>query len=113
MLFLFVPINAYALSNDVKAVFTTGAYGAAAGTVLGLAAFPFIDTGVRTIFMGTSAGLALGLVVGIFHVTHKDDPDNPLRTVHADYETRGGFSLASHYVENRPLLRFTFEVYEF
>src|SRR5690606_28800996 len=72
-----IPCQSYALSRDVKSVFVAGAYGALGGTVLGLAAYPSTQE-ARSIFMGTSIGLYLGLVVGIYFIANRNNPDNPL-----------------------------------
>lgn len=69
--------RACALDRDVKAVIITSLYGAVAGTVLGAASYPFTQS-VRGIFMGTSLGLYLGAGAGLYHVNHRDDPENPL-----------------------------------
>jgi hypothetical protein len=69
---------ARAMDRDVRAVLAGGAYGLVGGTALGLASYPFTQR-TRNIFVGTSIGLYLGLVVGFYHVWHRDDPENPLR----------------------------------
>lgn len=76
---LIYPHSARALNRDVKAVIITGGYGILGGTVLGLASVPFTRD-ARSIFIGSSVGLYLGIAVGVFYVMHRDDPDNPLRT---------------------------------
>jgi len=68
--------KANAVSRDVWDVAKFGAYGAAIGTGAGLVSFPFTGE-AKTIFMGTSIGLYLGIIVGVFHVMNRDDPENP------------------------------------
>lgn len=57
----------HAMDKNVKAILMSGAYGMAAGTVLGLASFPFSGN-VRNVFIGTSMGLYIGLAVGLYYV---------------------------------------------
>lgn len=72
-----VPNHSQAMSRNVKSVFVAGAYGALGGTVLGLAAYPATQE-ARSIFMGTSIGLYLGIAVGIYFIANRNSPDNPL-----------------------------------
>jgi hypothetical protein len=69
--------SAHALDRDVKAVLTTSFYGAAVGTVLGLASYPF-NGNPRSIAIGTSIGLYLGIIAGFYYIGHREDPGNPL-----------------------------------
>jgi hypothetical protein len=69
--------NARALDRDVKAVLITGAYGIVGGTAIGLVSWPMTRQ-VRSIFMGSSIGLYLGLAAGIYFIQNRHDPDNPL-----------------------------------
>ena len=71
--------GAQAMSRDVKDVLTLGLYGIVAGTALGLATLPLAKSS-RAIFIGSSVGLYLGLATGFYHITHRDDPGNPLRS---------------------------------
>ncbi len=66
-----------AMSRDVRTVLTVGLYGIAAGSLLGALALPATQD-VKSIFIGSSVGLYLGLIIGIYHVNHRDDPQNPL-----------------------------------
>jgi hypothetical protein len=61
------------MDKGVRTVLIAGMYGAGAGTVLGLAAYP-ITNNVRSLFMGSSIGLYLGLALGIYLVANPDDP---------------------------------------
>ena len=49
------------------------------GTIVGAAIVPFSQN-VRTLFLGTSVGLYLGIVVGLYYVFDRYDQQNPLRT---------------------------------
>ncbi len=73
------PASSWALDRDTGAVLTLGGYGIAGGAVLGLISLPLTQN-VRSIFVGTSVGLYLGLLVGFYHVMHRDDPENPLHS---------------------------------
>src|SRR4051812_22684120 len=65
--------TAKAMDRDVQTVLTTSLYGMAVGTGLGLVSYPFAQSS-RAIFIGTVVGLYLGAIVGIYHVSHRDDP---------------------------------------
>ncbi|OFZ79238.1 MAG: hypothetical protein A2583_01120 [Bdellovibrionales bacterium RIFOXYD1_FULL_53_11] len=71
-----VPGQAHALHKDVKAVIILAAYGAVGGTAMGAVAYPFTSR-FRTVLMGTSIGLYLGIAAGVYHISHRDDPGNP------------------------------------
>jgi len=68
------PQKAFAMSSDVNTVLVAGAYGAAAGTVVGLATYPF-NRQFKGIFVGTSVGLYVGIIVGIFLASSSDSPE--------------------------------------
>lgn len=82
---ILAPTRAWALDRDVRRVLVAGGYGMAAGTVLGALSVPFTQN-VRTMFVGTSLGLYLGLVVGVYYVL---DQDNPLRLRPGDRQSGG------------------------
>lgn len=92
MLFLSVsiaPRQAGALDKDIKAVLLIGAYGMAAGTVLGLASYPFTKN-PRSVFIGTSVGLYMGIGVGFYYLWDKHNPDSPFRNPGAmGHDSRG------------------------
>jgi len=69
--------SAYAVSQDVSDVVKTSLWGAAGGTALGLVAFP-ITGEFKNIFVGSSIGLYMGIAAGLYLITHRDDPNNPL-----------------------------------
>lgn len=75
--FLAAP-PAHGWNSDQRAVMTGGLYGAIAGTLVGLITLPVSQSG-RNVFVGTSVGLYLGMVAGLYHIHHRDDPSNPLR----------------------------------
>lgn len=60
-----------------KTILTTAVYGAAVGTAVGLVTWPLTGE-VRSVFMGASVGMYMGLLVGTWHVFNLDNPDNPL-----------------------------------
>ncbi len=72
------PAPACAVSREVRTVLVTGLYGAGAGTVLGLTTYP-ITGEFRSVLMGTSVGLYLGLALGIYFISTPEDPGNPYR----------------------------------
>jgi len=77
---LAVPTRAHAeLPRDVKAVLTTSLYGLVGGTVMGVASYPLTGD-PKSIFVGSSLGLYLGIGVGIYYILNRDDPNNPLVT---------------------------------
>jgi hypothetical protein len=76
--FIARPPAARAMDRDLRAVLVAGGYGVLGGTVLGLASYP-LTRDTRSIFIGTSVGLYLGLLVGIYFVIDRDSPGNPLR----------------------------------
>lgn len=78
MAILLMPVRSFAVDRDVRAVLTTSAYGAAAGTALGLVSWPLTGK-AKNIFLGSAIGLVLGVVAGIYFISNRDDPDNPLR----------------------------------
>ena len=47
------------------------------GTAAGIAAWPF-HRQLRSVLMGTSIGLYLGIAVGIYYINNRNDPQNPL-----------------------------------
>jgi hypothetical protein len=70
--------SAQAMDSNVRAVLVAGGYGIAGGTLLGLATLP-LSQDSRSVFIGSSVGLYLGVAVGLYFISHRDDPDNPLR----------------------------------
>ena len=65
------------MDRDVRAVLTTSAYGAVIGAAAGLATWPLSGSS-RSVFIGASVGLYLGIVAGVYFITHRDDPQNPM-----------------------------------
>lgn len=53
-----------------------GIYGAVAGTGLGLISYPFSGQ-LRTVLMGSSIGLYLGMAAGGYHAQNRSSPQNP------------------------------------
>jgi hypothetical protein len=72
------PRPAAAMDRDVRSVLVGGGYGLLGGAVLGLVAYP-ITQNPRSIAVGTSIGLYLGLALGFYYVWERDNPENPLR----------------------------------
>jgi hypothetical protein len=66
------------MSRDVRAVLVISAYGLVGGTLLGLAALPF-NQDARTVFIGSSLGLYLGIAVGHYYVydRHQQEEQQP------------------------------------
>src|SRR5262249_6237596 len=81
-MFLLVEIGAarpaHALDKNIKTVFIAGGYGLLAGTAVGLITLP-LTQGIWALFIGSSVGLYLGIVIGVFHVLNRENPQNPLR----------------------------------
>jgi hypothetical protein len=69
---------AWAVDRDVKAILVGGGYGLVGGTLLGAVSLPFTQD-LRSVFIGTSVGLYLGLAVGVYYVLERDREGNPLR----------------------------------
>lgn len=70
--------SAHAWDTDKRTIVTAAEYGLVIGTLAGLLTLP-VSGSARSVFVGTSVGLYLGLLVGIYHNGHRHDPDNPLR----------------------------------
>jgi hypothetical protein len=79
LLLLIAPVQAQALSRNTSTMVTTGWYGILGGTAVGLVAWPLAGSN-RAVGIGAAVGLWLGLAVGIYHIHHRDDPGNPLRS---------------------------------
>ena len=43
---------------------------------MGLGLVPFTKE-IRTMFIGTSVGLVLGIIAGVYHINNRDNPQNP------------------------------------
>ncbi len=69
--------KANALDRDVRAVMLISVYGMAGGTALGLISLPSHQS-LRGVFMGTSVGLYVGILIGLYFIHNRDDPQNPL-----------------------------------
>ncbi len=80
LLALLVPSESHALrlNKDVKDVMVFSGYGLIGGTAVGLAILPLTQD-LRVALMGSSIGLYLGIVAGVFYVVNRTDPGNPLR----------------------------------
>jgi hypothetical protein len=89
---MLVPMRAEAMSTEMRGLFRIGAYGLVGGTALGVAAYPMTGD-LRTIFVGTSIGLYLGLAIGTIYALQPDDsPPPPWQSRHGG---RPGAGLAS------------------
>jgi hypothetical protein len=71
--------SAHAMDKDVRTVLIASGYGAVGGAVVGLVAWPLSER-AESIWIGSLVGLTLGVAVGIFHIGHRDDPQNPLNS---------------------------------
>ena len=63
-------------TSDLKTLEVFSLYGAGAGTVVGLAGVPFSKS-IKTMFVGTSVGLVLGIIAGVYHINNRNNPQNP------------------------------------
>ncbi|HLE00907.1 MAG TPA: hypothetical protein VJB59_11640 [Bdellovibrionota bacterium] len=81
-----LPVQARAIDRDVRSVLVAGGYGILGGTVLGLAAFPFTRDG-RSIAVGTSIGLYLGIAAGFYYISHREELGDSLRGERRDDAT--------------------------
>ena len=63
-------------TSDFKTLETFSLYGAGAGTLAGLVTVPFTKD-IRTMFIGTSVGLFLGIIAGFYHINNRGNPENP------------------------------------
>lgn len=63
---------AHAISRDMKSIFKAGTMGVIGGTLLGLATVP-VTKKTRNIFIGSSVGLYLGLLVGVYYIHHREE----------------------------------------
>lgn len=68
---------AYGMSRDMKTIIKYGAYGFLGGTAVGLVTLP-LHQDIRGTFIGSSLGLYIGFLIGIYQATHRYDPENPL-----------------------------------
>ena len=94
------PRSAFAMNQRVRTVLVAGAYGAVGGTALGLVSLP-ITRDSRSLFIGTSLGLYLGVAVGIYYLFDKSnslkgviqgarsEPDGAELRLVSDHELRG------------------------
>lgn len=79
-LLLIFNSSAFSMDRDVRTVLTAGIYGTGAGTILGMATLPFAQK-VRGVFIGSSIGMYLGIATGIYIVTNRNNPDNPINQI--------------------------------
>ena len=85
--------SARAWDQDKRTIVSTSSYGILVGTLAGLLTLPVHGNG-RTVFVGTSVGLYLGIVVGLYHNAHRYDPSNPLRAwLEEDRARQRGFEI--------------------
>lgn len=63
-------------SRDLRDVLVLGGYGAAAGAGAGMVLWPLTGR-PSSLVTGAGTGFILGVLVGVYHVTHRDDPTNP------------------------------------
>jgi len=72
-----VSQSARALDRDLKDVINVSLFGLTIGTGVGLLAWPLAGK-LRAIPIGSSIGLYLGIVAGIYHIQNRRNPENPL-----------------------------------
>jgi hypothetical protein len=66
------------MDHDVRSVIVSGEFGLLGGAAIGLATLPFTGS-LRNVFIGSSVGLWLGIAVGFYYISNRNNPDNPLR----------------------------------
>ncbi len=88
------PAHAFELDRNVKYVFIASGWGTLAGTFVGGVTMLVGSQQAKTMFLGSSVGLYLGIVVGVFYAIYRNDPQNPLRPKYPDkYGGQSGLSL--------------------
>ena len=60
------------IHRNLLVIFQAAGIGAIGGTLIGLISVPFSQN-VRTVFMGTSVGLYVGAVAGVYFNANRDD----------------------------------------
>jgi hypothetical protein len=78
----FYSPKASALTYDQTTFAKVALYGFLAGTLMGAVVYSS-NQNLRSVFIGSSVGLYLGTAVGIYHITHRLDPENPLSPLNA------------------------------
>ncbi len=107
--------RANADGQDRKTLVLLALYGAAVGTIAGLATAP-LTRDWRTILVGTSVGLYLGGAVGVYHIYNRYDPGNPLNPENQGFNQNGFVPFSSvsvKYAAPRPVIAFSFPVIQF
>ena len=88
------PQRVQAVDRDVLFVIETAQYGLIGGTVLGLASLPMTHN-ARTIFIGSSIGLYLGIAAGLYLIFDREpsggDPFNAPRGPGMPYPEDNGY----------------------
>lgn len=105
--------------RDVRTMLYASGYGVLGGTAMGLVSLPF-HRSTKGVYLGSLLGLGLGLMVGAYHVTHRDDPGNPLRG-HAEAASPAALGLMvneawrgeGRYAVPRPEVEWSAAVYRF
>ena len=69
-----LPARAHALDSDTRTVLRDSGYGLVGGTVIAAAFLPLTGGGARQVFIGSSVGLYIGIIAGIYVITHRDEP---------------------------------------
>lgn len=72
--------SAHAIHPNIRRVLIFGGYGLVLGSVVGLVTVP-LSQDFRTLFMGSSVGLYVGLALGVYYAATFDDPNNPFRGI--------------------------------
>lgn len=78
--------EAHAMSRQVRGLLTLGEYGLVGGTIIGLAAYPLTGEG-RSIFIGSSVGLYVGLVFGLGYVLSSNGDEDPFWARRSKWES--------------------------
>ncbi len=66
-----VPTRAYALEHDTRTLLKCGLYGTLGGAATGVLSHA-LGSNTRSIFVGASVGLYMGLVLGFYYVWDRD-----------------------------------------
>lgn len=97
------------MDADTRTVLRDGGWGLLGGTAAGLIALPLTGGGARSVFIGSSVGLYIGLIAGFYHIYTKDDADSPFRAEREElqpWENPSPFRVRKVADVEIPILRF-------
>lgn len=90
---LALPAKSHALDHNLRTILVGAVWGAAAGTVVGLATYP-LHQSIKGIFLGSSIGLYSGAGLGAFYAFNKRPEGSPLGDNNTT-PSRGGGGIVS------------------